>query len=218
MIEVQRMTMQAGTFVLKDVSFTVQTAEYAVLMGRTGRGKTTILETVCGLRRPVSGTILIHGRDVTRWSPADREIGYVPQDLALFPTATVREHLEFALRLRKQSRPGMQVRVRELAGLLQIEHLLDRSVRGLSGGESQRVAIGRALSFRPRLLLLDEPLSALDESTRREMQSLLLTVRNTTGVTTLHVTHNRDEAAFLADQLLTLDDGKVTTLPPLPAD
>ncbi|MEQ1830614.1 MAG: ABC transporter ATP-binding protein [Pirellula sp.] len=198
------MTVQSGGFVLRKISFCIAAGEYAVLMGTTGRGKTTLLESICGLRKVIEGQILIHGQDATRWSPADREIGYVPQDLALFPNSTVREHLEFALRLRKIPKAEMAARTSELSEVLGIGHLMNRSIVGLSGGESQRVALGRALSFKPRVLLLDEPLSALDESTRQEMHSLLRLVKSTTGVTTLHVTHSVVEAESLADRCLWL--------------
>ena len=200
MIELRNVTVRSGTFSLPRISLQIQSGEYAVLMGTTGRGKTTLLESICGLRRVEEGQILIHGRDVTRWSPADREIGYVPQDLALFPTLTVQEHLEFALRLRKQSAAIISERTKELSEVLGIEHLLKRSIVGLSGGESQRVALGRALSFRPSVLLLDEPLSALDESTRHEMHDLLRRVKQSTGVTTLHVTHSAAESESLGDR------------------
>ena len=200
MIELRNVTVKSGTFLLPRISFQIQSGEYAVLMGTTGRGKTTLLESICGLRRVVEGQILIHGRDVTRWSPADREIGYVPQDLALFPTLTVQQHLEFALRLRKQSAAIVAERTKELSEVLGIDHLLKRSIVGLSGGESQRVALGRALSFRPSVLLLDEPLSALDEATRNEMHDLLGRVKQSTGVTTLHVTHSVAESESLADR------------------
>lgn len=209
MIELQRVYIRAGQFSLSDISFQVEAGQYAVLMGRTGRGKTTILESICGLRRIVQGAILIHGQDVTDWPPADREVGYVPQDLALFPTFTVAEHLRFALRLRRQPATMIEHRTAELADRLGIGHLLERSIEGLSGGESQRVALGRALSFGPSVLLLDEPLSALDEATRTEMQSLLRSVTSESGVTTLHVTHSEDEAAVLADRCFHLQDGKL---------
>ena len=209
MIELRDVCIQAGEFELHDVSFEISAGEYAVLMGRTGRGKTTILESICGLRRIQRGKILVHGMDVTDWPPADRAIGYVPQDLALFPTLSVSEHLQFALRLRAYSRSQIRKRVAELASVLGIEHLLDRSIDGLSGGESQRVALGRALSFRPSVLLLDEPLSALDAETREEMQSLLRTVKSSTGVTTLHITHNADEAAALADRCFQIHEGHI---------
>jgi ABC-type sugar transport system ATPase subunit len=209
MIEVRELAIKAGEFSLTDVSFSVASGQYAVLMGRTGCGKTSILEAICGLRRVASGCILIDQLDITHWSPADRGVGYVPQDLALFPTLTVKQHLQFALRIRKWPRGKIEERTVELARVLGIEHLLERSVQGLSGGEAQRTALGRALSFKPSVLLLDEPLSALDEATRQEMYQLLKTVKEATGVTTLHVTHSRDEAETLADIHLTIADGRV---------
>lgn len=210
MIELQNISISAGEFSLTDLSFQIADGQYAVMMGRTGRGKTTILECICGLRKPKSGKILIDGTDVTSWNPGDRQVGYVPQDLALFPTMSVRQHLEFALRLRKQTASRVSARTKELANTLGIDHLLKRSITGLSGGEAQRIALGRALSFEPRVLLLDEPLSALDEDTRGEMHELLRSVQKNTGVTTLHVTHSKEEAEALADRTLILNDGLVT--------
>ena len=209
MIEFQNVCIRAGDFQLKNVSFEIGSGQYAVLMGRTGRGKTTILESLCGLRRVQSGKIMIRGMDVTNWQPADREIGYVPQDLALFPTFSVAEHLQFALRLRRFHKTQIEHRVNELAEMLGIKHLLKRQIEGLSGGESQRVALGRALSFRPTVLLLDEPLSALDAETHEEIQSLLRTLTDETGVTTLHITHNAAEAAALADRRFQIVEGQV---------
>ena len=148
--------------------------------------------------------------DVTDWPPGDREIGYVPQDLALFPTFSVAEHLKFALKLRRFHATQIEHRVNELAEMLSITHLLKRQIEGLSGGESQRVALGRALSFRPTVLLLDEPLSALDAETREEIQALLRTLTDNTGVTTLHITHNAAEATALADRRFHIVDGQVT--------
>lgn len=209
MIQLCDVNVSAGDFSLQGMTFRVDTGQYAVLMGPTGFGKTTILESICGLRNIISGQILINHLDVTRASPADRQIGYVPQDLALFPTLNVQQHLEFALRLRKKSTRETADRVEELADVLGIEHLLKRKIQGLSGGESQRVALGRALSFRPSVLLLDEPLSALDETTRHEMYELLTKVKVTTKVTTLHVTHSSEDAAALADRRLTLEQGQI---------
>ena len=209
MIEIENITVRSGAFELTNLSAAIPEGEYAVLMGGTGQGKTTILEAICGLRPIVSGRIRLEGADVTRWKPADRSIGYVPQDLALFPTMTVREHLEFALRLRRASRALLRERVAELADELGIGPLLDRRMRGLSGGEAQRVALGRALSFRPRILLLDEPLNALDERTRDRLCELLRSVQKREGLTTLHITHSRTEAKLLADRLLVLADGRV---------
>lgn len=209
MIEIKDLSLRAGAFHLDRLNFQIETGCYAVLMGKTGRGKTTILESICGLRRAESGKILIHGEDVTDWLPADREVGYVPQDLALFPTFTVRGHLEFALKLRDWSKQKIEARTDQLAEQLGVGHLLNRKIFGLSGGESQRVALGRALSFYPSVLLLDEPLSALDSDTRNEMQDLLRSITRINRVTTLHITHNQEEASALADASYQLVDGQV---------
>jgi ABC-type sugar transport system ATPase subunit len=209
-IVVEKLTIRSGQFVLKDASFTVPTGTYGMLMGRTGSGKTTILEAIAGLKHVVSGKILLGERDVTQLKPAERNIGYVPQDGALFATMSVRDHLSFALDIRRAERQQIDERVAELAELLEIESLLDRFPRNLSGGEKQRVAIGRALSFRPSTLLLDEPLSALDDDTRQQLYSLLQHVQQRTGVTTLHVTHHLQDVEHLADMLLRIEDGQVT--------
>lgn len=209
MIAVEHLTVRVGAFALEDVSFAVPAGQYAVLMGRTGAGKTTLLEALCGLKPIAGGTIRLNERDVTRLKPAERGIGYVPQDRALFQTMTVREHLAFALLIRKAGRGIIEQRVAELARLLGIEHLLERKPPGLSGGEAQRVALGRALSVRPGILCLDEPLNALDDETRQGMQRLLADVQQSTGVTILHVTHNLDEAEQLEDRILVLRGGKV---------
>ena len=210
MIVLDHISIQQGKFSLSDVSLHVPSGAYAVLMGKTGSGKTTILETVIGFRQPVSGRVLLGGVNVTGWNPALRGIGYVPQDGALFSRMTVRDHLAFALRIRRTARAQIDERVDELANLLGIPHLLDRRPRRLSGGERQRVALGRALSFQPRILCLDEPLSALDDETREEMCKLLREVRERTGVTTLHVTHNEAEAVLLADAVFRITDGKIS--------
>ncbi len=209
MIAVEHLKVRVGGFALEDVSFEVPTGHYAVLMGRTGAGKTTLLEALCGLKPVAGGTIRLNERDVTRLQPAARGIGYVPQDRALFQTMTVREHLAFALLIRKSEPLVIQQRVAELSHLLGIAHLLERKPQGLSGGETQRVALGRALSVRPGILCLDEPLNALDDDTRQEMYKLLGEVQQSTGVTILHVTHNRDEAEQLADRILVLRDGQM---------
>jgi ABC-type sugar transport system ATPase subunit len=205
MIHLDNLAVRAGAFSLAGLSLTVATGEYAVLMGKTGCGKTSLLEAICGLRQVSAGRIALLDRDVTQLRPAERGVGYVPQDLALFPTLTVADHLAFALVVRRWSAGEIQRRVDEMAELLGIAHLLNRYPQGLSGGEAQRVALGRALSFHPPILLLDEPLSALDESTRGDMVALLRSVQRLTGVTTLHVTHSLTEARRLADRLFLLD-------------
>jgi ABC-type sugar transport system ATPase subunit len=209
MIHVRDLTLRVGAFALEGVSFRVATGRYAVLMGKTGSGKSTLLEAITGLKPLAAGRVELLDRDVTWLKPADRGIGYVPQDLALFPTMTVRQHLAFALTIRGWDRSAVERRVAELAELLGLGRLLERWPQGLSGGEAQRTALGRALSFRPRVLLLDEPLSALDEETREGMVELLRTVHRETGVTVLHVTHSLTEAKKLGDCILLLADGKI---------
>lgn len=209
MIELKDISIRAGMFRLDKLNLLVSAGSYAVLMGATGQGKTTILEAICGLRRVADGQVMLAGRDVTSERPAHRNVGYVPQDLALFPTLNVREHLEFALRIQRYDPLVIKDRVAELAAALEIEHLLGRRVQGLSGGEAQRVALGRALSFRPQVLLLDEPLNALDERTHGRLCDLLQKLQRQYAITTLHVTHSRVEAQTLAEQLLILEHGTV---------
>ncbi len=207
MIRVQELTVTAGSFRLENISFEVPTGQYAILMGQTGSGKTTILESLCGLKSVVGGTIHLMGRDVTSLKPAERGIGFVPQEGALFATMSVGQQLGFALTVRRWKSAAIRQRIEELAEMLGISQLLDRRPAGLSGGERQRVALGRALAARPHVLCLDEPLSALDDATRDAMCSLLTRVTKQTGVTTLHITHNRGEARTLADVLFVLENG-----------
>lgn len=207
MIAVEKLSLRQGAFHLDGVSFSVPTGRYAVLMGKTGSGKSSILEAICGLRPIIGGRIVLDGRDVTRLRPGERGIGYVPQDGALFPTHTVRDHLAFALGLRKFSLAQIEERVRDLAGWLGVTHLLDRYPEKLSGGEAQRVALGRAISFLPTVLVLDEPLSALDEGTRGEMYELLERLRSSQRMTVLHVTHSRAEADQLGDLVIRIEKG-----------
>lgn len=209
MIAVTDLTVRQGQFALSGVTFTVPAGAYAVLMGPTGSGKTTLLECVAGLRRPTTGTITLADRDVTPLPPASRNVGYVPQDGALFPHLTVRDNISFGLIVRRKPTSEVEERVSELADRLGVRYLLDRRGVGLSGGEAQRVALGRAVAFRPPVLLLDEPLSGLDEGTRDRLIELLRGVRQDGPLTVLHVTHSRHEANRLADQVLRIDGGRV---------
>jgi len=208
-IRVQDLAIHVGRFRLENVSFEVPDGGYGVLMGKTGSGKTTILEAITGLKPITSGRIVLGDVDVTGLKPAERNLGFVPQDGALFTTMSVRDQLGFALAIRREGRSAIQQRVDELAKLLEIGHLLDRGISGLSGGEKQRVALGRALAFRPTTLCLDEPLSALDDDTRAQTIELLKRVQKETHVTALHITHNRIEASVLADVTLEIVDGRV---------
>lgn len=212
MIKLENIQVKQGAFELRELSVEIPQGAYAVLMGASGSGKTTLVELLCGLRFPQRGRVMIGGRDMTHAVPAAREVGYVPQDGALFKTMTVRGQLGFALDLRHFTGHEVNVRVREIAEMLDIAHLLDRYPGGLSGGERQRTALGRALSFRPKVLLLDEPLSALDDETRKRIMALLRQIQQQTGVTTLHVTHSRHEAEELGTMGMKIAEGRIVPL------
>jgi ABC-type sugar transport system ATPase subunit len=213
MIALDGVSVRQGAFALDGVRLAVPAGAYAVLLGRTGSGKTTLLEVIAGLRRPAAGRVLLRGKDVTALPPAARAVGYVPQDAALFRTMTVRDNLAFALSVRGAARREIDVRVAELADRLGLAGLLGRRAVGLSGGEAQRVALGRALAFRPDILLLDEPLNAVDEATRADLVAFLDAIRREHRMTVLHVTHTRPEADRLADVVLELDAGRVAARP-----
>lgn len=213
MVEVEKLAVQAGDFRISDVSFEIPEGEYGVLMGKTGCGKTTILEAICGLKKVVSGQIRLHGRDVTDLSATKRGIGFVPQDGTLFSTKSVRAHLAFGPRIQRWNPEDIDQRVAELAKELGIEQLLDRKPHGLSGGERQRVSLGRALAFRPKVLCLDEPLSALDEDTHDEMLNLIKRLTREHGITALHITHSRREAEAMADRIFVIDEGNLSLQP-----
>ena len=209
MIALENIVLRQGSFELRDIGLELAAGEYGVLMGASGSGKTTLLEAICGLRKIASGRIILGERDVSQLPPAERGVGYVPQDRALFPTMLVREQLAFGLVLRALGQAQIAKRVNELAELLGIIGLLDRMPDKLSGGEAQRVALGRALAHRPSVLCLDEPLAALDEEVHGEMCRLLERVHRETGVTILHITHSPSEAKRLAGCHFRLADGEV---------
>ncbi|MDZ4286431.1 MAG: ATP-binding cassette domain-containing protein [Prosthecobacter sp.] len=212
MIRLENISWKTPAFALENISFAVPDRSYAVLMGRTGSGKTSLIEIICGLRTPASGSIWLGDRDVTREPPELRGIGYVPQDGALFPTMTVQQQIGFGLRIRRQAPALIQQTVTDLAHEMGITHLLDRKPAGLSGGEKQRVALARALSVRPKVLLMDEPLSSLDEETQTSLMQLLKRTQLDHPVTVLHVTHSEREAEALADVRLRISEGHVITL------
>lgn len=202
MIAVEKLALRQGDFSLNDLSFELPEGAYGVLVGRSGCGKTSLLEAVCGLRPISSGRIILGGQDVTDLKPGERGVGYVPQDGALFPHLSVARQLAFSLVLRKTEPAQIAKRVDELSERLGIKHLLDRMPDSLSGGECQRVALGRALSLYPKYLCLDEPLSALDDETHEEIYGLLQQTVKGSEVTVLHVTHNKREVESLADVVL----------------
>mgnify|MGYP001827683910 CR=1 FL=1 len=209
MIELSHVSWNAGAFFLENVSATIPKDAYTVIMGATGCGKTTVLELICGLRKPTAGRIHVDGNDVTGIPPGERGIGYVPQDGALGPTRTVREQIGYALMVRRRPSAEIAATVAQLAEELGVSHLLARKPAGLSGGERQRVALGRALALNPRVLLLDEPLSALDEDMRDDMVALLQRTRREHALTAVHITHSSREAAQLADHVFRMKDGRL---------
>jgi molybdate/tungstate transport system ATP-binding protein len=209
MIRLNRLCVTLGSFSLQHVDLGVAPGEFFCLLGPTGSGKTMILESVTGLVPVDSGTIEIQGRDVTRLAPERRGVGIVYQDCALFPHLTVAENIRYGVRYRKTGTAGPPASLPRLIEQMGIGHLTDRSVAHLSGGEKQRVALARALAVSPRVLLLDEPLAALDPNFREEIRDLLRTLHRETGVTVLMVTHDFTEAHCLGQRAAVIQKGRI---------
>lgn len=212
MLRIDNISIRQDAFSLNEISFKIRKSEYVILMGKTGCGKTTIMEAICGLKKITAGAILLDDLDISRLKPSERSIGYVPQDGALFSSMDIYSNLSFALRIRKWKKSKIDERVKELADLLGISHLLNRNITGLSGGERQRIALGRGLAFYPDFLCLDEPLSALDEPTRDEMYLLLQKLKSELKITALHVSHSTNDAEILADRIIKIEDSKIVEL------
>ena len=209
MIEIEGLSINLGEFHLRDIGLGINDGEYMVLLGPTGAGKTVLLECIMGIYRPRTGRIIVDGTDVTRLYPEERNVGFVPQDYALFPNMTVRQNIAYGLKARKAPRESVESRTAAMLDSLGIAHLHHRLPLNLSGGERQRVALGRALVTRPRILLLDEPLSALDENLRAELAAELVRIQRSLGGTFLHVCHSFDEAAEVADRVAIMKDGTI---------
>ena len=224
LLVVEGLAVKKGAFRIANISFAVAEGESFILLGPTGSGKTLLLETIAGLHRPTAGRVLLAGEDVTLQPPEKRGIGFVYQDYALFPHLSVAENVAFGLALRERPRLrrflpwgarralrrfAADARVREMMRLLGIEKLATRAPLSLSGGERQRVALARALVIKPRLLLLDEPLSALDPNRRESLRRELKRLQRLLGLTVLHVTHDFEEALALGDRLGVLRAGRL---------
>ena len=209
MISLSNICKDLGEFVLRDVSLEIEQGEYFMILGPTGSGKTILLETIAGVYRPDSGRILLNGVDVTFLPPRERNVGMVYQDYMLFPHLTVEQNIAFGLRFMKTAPADGKGSVRRLAELLGVDALLHRYPGTLSGGEQQRTAIARALIVEPDVLLLDEPLSALDARTREKLRDELLRLHRLTRTTIVHVTHGFDEAFLLGSRMAIMNQGRV---------
>ena len=199
------------TRAVRDLSLTIADGEFVVLLGPTGAGKTTTLRLIAGIERPDAGTITIAGHRVEQLAPAERDVTFVFQQYSLYPHLTVRENLAFPLKApgRRLGKAAIDARVAEVARLVRIDHKLDNRATRLSGGEMQRVAIGRALVREPNIYLMDEPLSSLDAKLRAELRLELKHIQRDLGATILYVTHDQTEAMTMADRIGILEAGRL---------
>ncbi len=214
-VKLQQITKRFRTVTaLSDVNFEIQDGEFFVMLGPTGAGKTTTLRIIAGLEKQDEGSVSFDGELMDGRSPAERDIAFVFQQYSLYPTMSVYDNLAFPLRspLRKISEDEIKRRVTEAAAKLRITHLIDRKTAHLSGGEMQRVSIGRAIVRSPRIFLMDEPLSNLDAKLRESLRVELDHIQKTQHSTTLYVTHDQVEALTLADRIAVLKDGKIVQL------
>jgi ABC-type sugar transport system ATPase subunit len=209
MIEVAALSRRFGGFALSDINLRVEKGAYTVVLGPSGCGKSVFLGTLAGLYRPDTGTISLKGRDVTRLPPEERKVGVVFQEPSLFPHFDVAGNIAYGLRVTAVPATERRARVAKLADVLRLESVLGRPTASLSGGEAQKVVLARALAAEPEVLLLDEPLSQLDHNTRINMQQELRRVHDRLGLTTLHVTHSREEARALGDFCAVMLGGRI---------
>jgi multiple sugar transport system ATP-binding protein len=209
-IKVEHIAKSFGTFAaVKDVTFTVEHGSFFVILGPSGCGKTTTLRMIAGLELPTSGRILLDGEDVSALRASARDIAFVFQLFALYPHMNVRQNIGFPLRCQNYPRAEIKQSVEETARLLRIDHLLGRRVGGLSGGDRQRVALGRAIVRRPKAFLMDEPLGALDSEFRRLMCGELRELHDRIDATTVYITHDQLEAMAMADRIVIMNQGRV---------
>jgi multiple sugar transport system ATP-binding protein len=211
-VELQHVTKRfPGVTALSDVSFEVKDGEFFIMLGPTGAGKTTTLRVIAGLERQEEGHVVFEGEVVDDLIPADRDIAFVFQQYSLYPTMSVYDNLAFPLRspIRRVPEDQIKIKVQEISEVLRISHLLDRKTAKLSGGEMQRVSIGRAIVREPSVFLMDEPLSNLDAKLREALRVELQHLQKTQGSTTIFVTHDQIEALTMADRIAILNQGRI---------
>jgi len=212
MIAIKNLKVDLGDFLLQNINLEINSGEYFIILGPTGAGKTVLLEAIAGLYPVLEGEVWIEGREIARLNPEKRRIGIVYQDYSLFPHLSVEENIAFGLKLRKCPKGEIKEKVNDIAEIVGVTHLLERKPQTLSGGEQQKVALARALVTEPEVLLLDEPLSALDPETKEMMQQELREVHRRTKVTIIHVTHDFDEAIALGHRVAVLNNGCIAQI------
>jgi putative spermidine/putrescine transport system ATP-binding protein len=212
-VRVEGVFHQFGDFAaLRGVSFSTQAGEFLTLLGPSGSGKTTLLRIIAGLLHPNAGEVYVGGANMTNVPAEKRDMGFVFQSYALFPHLSVFENVGFPLKLRKVGRSDIRQRVHEALEMVQLSGLEGRSIRQLSGGQAQRVAVARAIVFQPRVLLMDEPLGSLDLRLRQHLQVQLRELHRQLGVTTIYVTHDQEEAFTMSDRIAVMHEGTIRQL------
>ncbi len=209
-VSVRGVRKQFGDLVaVNDLDIEIGAGEFFSMLGPSGSGKTTVLRMIAGFEEPTAGSILLHGTDVTKSAPFDRDVNTVFQDYALFPHLTIAENVAYGLKVRGVSAAERRRLVAESLEQVQLAHVADRSPAQLSGGQRQRIALARALILRPKVLLLDEPLGALDKQLREQMQFELKQIQREVGITFVFVTHDQEEALTLSDRVAVFNNGKI---------
>ncbi len=211
MLKIDSLEYSIGDFNLGPISFELEKGGYMAISGPSGSGKSMLMELIAGLRSPKCGRILIDDIDHTFTSPRSRPVGLLFQDYALFPHLTVFENIAFPLIIMGEDKILVRKRVKAIAEYFSVDKLLNRDIEGLSGGERQRVALSRAIAYHPKILLLDEPLSALDEGLRREAKETLRILKDS-GQTIIHVTHNLQEVEGLASSSILFGHGFIMSV------
>lgn len=208
MLKLRNITAKLNEFELKNISIELNTGDYYVLLGKSGAGKTVLLEIIAGLIHSDSGTILLNNEDITSHKIQNRKIGIVFQDYSVFPHLTVKQNIAYSLKSKKISKSEKELLINQYAELVDIKHLLNRNTQNLSGGELQRTALARMLISQPDCILLDEPLSSLDTQLKSGLRNLLRKI-NKSGVTVLHVTHDYEEAIALSNKVAVIHEGEI---------